>query len=271
MQRRSAAGGGARAAAPIIAAMTRTSIRFAWVGGAALFASAAVWGDPAPVPAPVPAGGAAPAASRPAGQVRGTIFYGRRTPAVGVVVVVRPEGTPSPVYAASTGVSGTFAFDGLRDGTYTAEVHREGYRSVVKPGIAVRAPFRAVVEVVLTRGEVLREAPKPLEGAAALSGRVRVAGGAPLAEARVRLARPDAADDPRSALTDASGSFSFPGLKAGRWRVEVQGAGLLPLRTELDLAGDVALDAALARQPANYQPLPQDLIVPEDVIPPPGS
>src|SRR5512143_1879518 len=149
------------------------------------------------------AGDAPPAPERFAGQVRGTISYGRHAPAVGVVVVVRPDGAPSPVYAASTGVSGTFAFDGLPNGTYTAEVRREGYMEVVKSGIAVRAPFRAVVEVALTRGETSRVEPKALEGAAALSGKVRVAGGAPLAEARVRLVRPDAADDPRTALTDA--------------------------------------------------------------------
>jgi hypothetical protein len=49
----------------------------------------------------------------------------------------------------------------------------------------------------------------------------------------------------------------------------VSGAGLLPLRAELDLSGDVSLEAQLATQPANYKPLPQDLIVPEDVLPPP--
>jgi hypothetical protein len=31
------------------------------------------------------------------------------------------------------------------------------------------------------------------------------------------------------------------------------------------------LDVQLAAQPANYRPLPQDLIVPEDVIPPAGA
>jgi hypothetical protein len=39
----------------------------------------------------------------------------------------------------------------------------------------------------------------------------------------------------------------------------------------LDLAGDVAIEVQLAAQPPNYRPLPQDLLVPEEVIPPPGS
>jgi hypothetical protein len=78
-------------------------------------------------------------------------------------------------------------------------------------------------------------------------------------------------DDSKTVLTDAAGAFSLPPLKAGRWRVEVNGAGLLPVRADLDLSGDIVLDVQLAAQPANYRPLPQDLIVPEDVIPPAGA
>jgi len=207
----------------------------------------------------------------PAGQVRGTISYGRRAPAVGAVVVVRPENAPSPVRIATTGTSGAFAFDGLTDGSYRAEVRRDGYVPVVKSGISVRAPFRAVVEVLLVQGETPREEATAATGSASLAGTIRVAGGAPLAEARVRLTRADGADDSRMMLTDAAGAFASPGLKAGRWRLDAQGAGLLPLRVDLDLAGDVVIDAQLAAQPANYRPLPQDLIVPEDVIPPAGS
>jgi hypothetical protein len=188
---------------------------------------------------------------------------------VGAIVVVRPESAPSPVRAATTGTSGTFAFDGLPDGTYRAEVRRDGYAPVLKSGIQVRAPFRAVVEVLLTRGGASRETIPTVEGGASLGGTIRVAAGVPLAEAHLRLTRVDGTDDSRMSLTGASGVFAFPGLTAGRWRLEVQGAGLLPLRTDLDLVGDVSIDAQLAAQPANYRPLPQDLLVPEDVIPPP--
>jgi hypothetical protein len=218
---------------------------------------------------PAPSSPAVPSVpARSGGQIRGSISYGRHLPAAGVVVIVSPEGSATRVYAATTGETGTFAFDGVADGTYRAEARREGYLTVVKTGIVVRAPFRAVVELALARGDTPPEPPKSFDGEASLTGQVRVAGGAPLAEVRVRIARPDALDDPRTALTDAAGGFAFPGLKAGRWRLELVGAGLLPLRADLDLAGSVELGAALARQPANYQPLPQDLIVPEDVIPP---
>ncbi len=210
------------------------------------------------------------AAAEPSGQLRGKVSYGRRDPAVGAIVIAHPEGAASPVHLATTGTSGKFAFDGLANGTYRVEVRRDGSVPIVKSGIKVRAPFRAVVEVVLVPGEAPRGEAASTDGSASFAGIVRVAGGAPLAEARVRLTRDDGADDSRTVLTDASGAFSISQIKAGRWRVEVQGAGLLPVRAELELSGDVAFDVQLAAQPANYRPLPQDLIVPEDVIPPAG-
>jgi hypothetical protein len=211
----------------------------------------------------------APAPAGPGGQIRGTIFYGRHEPAVGAIVVVRPESGVTPVRAATTGTSGTFAFNGLPDGTYRAEVRREGYATMVKTGIGVRAPFRAVVELQLARGDAPGAPAKEVSGSAALNGTVRGNAGALLSEAHVRLTRVGGDEDSRSIVTDTTGTFTFASLAAGRWRLEVQGAGLLPLRADLDLEGDVTLDAQLAPQPANYKPLPQDLLVPEDVIPPP--
>lgn len=255
----------------------------------ALLASARVVGAPAaepppsPPPSPTPPSPAstavAPATApsnpplsvspqRTGGQIRGAVSYGRHEPAVGAIVVVRPEGAATPIYVASTGTNGAFAFDGVADGTYRATVRRDGYVPVVKEGIGVRAPFRAVVEVLLQRGTSPADAGAAADGTASLAGHIRIGGGGPIAEVRVRLVRADAGDDPKTTMTDGSGAFNVAGLRAGRWRLELAGAGLLPVRTEVDLAGDVALEAALARQPADYQPLPADLIVPEDVIPP---
>jgi hypothetical protein len=100
---------------------------------------------------------------------------------------------------------------------------------------------------------------------------VRLPGGHPVDEARVLLVRPDGEADPQGALTTEDGTFAFDGLPAGRWRLQILGAGLLPLRTTVDLSGAVTVEAWLAQQPANYKPLPQDLLVPEEAIPPPGS
>src|SRR5262245_6882191 len=124
-----------------------------------------------------------PAAAASSGQIRGTISYGRHTPAVGAVVIVRPDNAPSPVRIATTGSSGTFGFDRLPDGVYRAEVRRDGYAPVVKSGIQVRAPFRAVVELLLVKDDAppAPQAAAPAGGDASLAGTIRSAGGAPIA------------------------------------------------------------------------------------------
>lgn len=237
--------------APIIEAMARRRRRTAAVALSALLAGAAA----AQVPSP-------------SGQMRGLITTARRTPAVGAVVVVRPEGARTPVRLGTTGASGRFAFDGLSDGTYRAEVRREGFAPVVKSGITVKAPFRAVVELTLVRGS---DAPAPPAAAAGETGSIRLEvknGTIPLAEARVRLVLADGSQDPRTGLTDGDGRTVFDNLSAGTWRVEILGAGLLPLRASVEVAGEIEVEATMAPQPADYQPSPQDLIVPEDVTPP---
>jgi hypothetical protein len=223
--------------------------------------------------AAVAAATAAPPASAPAGQLHGAVAYGRHVFAVGAVVAVKPEGAATPLLLATTGETGAFAFDHLPDGVYRAEIHRDGYIPVIKTGIPVKAPFRAVVEVNLLRGDAPAAPPPPAAGSgdASVAGIARLVGGGVLAEAHVRLVRADGTDDPRTAVTAADGTFAFTGLRPGGWRVEILGAGLLPLRATVELSGEVALEAALAPQPANYRPPAQDLIVPEEVIPPKGS
>lgn len=211
-----------------------------------------------------------PSQAPPSGQIRGSVSYGRHAGAAGAIVVVRPENGISPLYAATTGANGAFAFDRIPDGMYRAEVRRDGYIPVVKSGVRVRAPFRAIFEAILAKGPAPREVPITPEGTASVSGTVRVVGGAPMAEAHVTLARPDGAADSRAAVTNAAGAFALSDVRAGRWRLDVKGAGFLSLRFDLDVAADVVIEAQIAAQPAEYRPSPQDLLVPEDVVPPPG-
>lgn len=240
------------------------------ITGAALAAEGVFAGRAEDAPTAPPAPGA--------GQMRGTVSYGRHEPAPGAVVVVRPEGAAGPLRMATTGQDGTFGFDAVPGGRYAVAVSREGYVPVEVPGIVVRPPYRAIVEVTLRAGTGAEgadgtpaAAPASAAGPASLRGTVRLAGGHPVDEARVLLVRPDGAADPQVALTAADGAFAFDALPAGRWRLQILGAGLLPLRTTVELSGTVAAEAWLASQPANYKPLPQDLLVPEEAIPPPGS
>jgi hypothetical protein len=97
---------------------------------------------------------------------------------------------------------------------------------------------------------------------------VRTAPESPLAEARVRLVQAEGREDPRASLTDDAGKVSFENLPVGTWRLEILGAGLLPLRAAIEVPGPVAVEATMSPQPADYQPSPQDLIVPEEATPP---
>ena len=215
-----------------------------------------------------------PASPAPMGQLRGSVYYGRHSPAVGAVVLVHPDGATTAIRLATTGENGGFAFDKLDDGAYRIEVRREGYVPVVKEAIAVKAPFRAVVELLLARGDPgappsVSTPPAPSgAGEAEVAGVVRLASGPPVPEATIRLTRVDARDDPRTVLTAADGTFAIAGLAAGAWRLEILGAGLLPMRATLDLAAATRLEAQLTPQPPSYQPFPEDLIVPEEAIPP---
>ncbi len=207
-------------------------------------------------------------------RLEGTARIGRRTPAVGATVSVRPEGGATPIRLTTTDEKGRFRFDGLSDGAYRADFRRDGLAPVVKSGIEVRFPFRTVIEITMQAGGAPAGggAPAPPAGVGShtLRGVVSILGAGPAPEARVRLLRTDGSHDPRFALTGPDGSFAIDGLPGGPWRIEILGAGYLPIRTDLEIAGDVAVEARLVGQPADYLPPPLDLLPQERPVPPPG-
>jgi hypothetical protein len=221
-----------------------------------------------------------PAAAADArGQIQGAALVRRNVPVVGAVVTVRRSDDVSDLRLTTTDVRGAFRFDGLPDGRYRCEVAHDGYATVVKEDVDLRAPFRAVVEVTMApaaAGVAPPPAPAivsadviaPDAGAAALRGAVRDAQGKGTGEVRLRLTREDGSDDPREQVTAGDGSFAFAGLRPGRWRLEVQGAGLLPVRTTVALAGTTSLAVSLVPQPAGHLPSVDDLMPREEPVPP---
>jgi len=218
--------------------------------------------------APPAASQDAPPAASAGGQILGRALLGRNDPVVGAVVVVRPDGDRSAYRATATDARGSFRFDGLPEGSWTCTIAKDGLRPIVKRAIDVRAPYRAVVEVTMEKGAAPPPPPAPSGGAASLSGVVvgEALGG--LAEARVRLVPAGGRGDPKTALTAPDGSFALDGLSAGRFDLEIEGPGFLPIRTTVDLAGDATLTARLVPQPPGYDPLPEDLMPLEQPIPP---
>jgi hypothetical protein len=213
------------------------------------------------------------AAEKRGSRMQGKAASGRRAPVVGATVIARqPAGDPT-VWVTTTGPGGTFRMDGMPDGTYSVEFRRDGMTSVTKEGVEVKFPFRAVVEVEMQPGEALPPAVPANAasgGSATVDGIVTDPGGSPLADIRLRLVRPDGAQDPRSARTDAAGRFEFSDLSTGPWRAEISGVGYLTIRGRAAIAGDAAFRIFLVKQPAGYDPSPLDLMPPEQPIPPEG-
>jgi hypothetical protein len=83
------------------------------------------------------------------------------------------------------------------------------------------------------------------------------------------LTRTDGSVDPRDAVSDEDGEFAVTNLLPGKWKLEVLGAGYLPIRVPVSLSGEGELRAVLIPQPASYEPQPLDLMPPELPIPPP--
>jgi hypothetical protein len=245
--------------------------RKSWVAGVVLASSMASAAAPPDAPPPPPTLQPAEATS---GLVQGTVILKRHVPVVGAAVVIRAEGPGDAIDVTSTDSKGAFRVEGVPDGSYRLEILREGFKTVVKDSVVVRAPFRAVVEIVMEPDA--SPASEPAQSGATAGAPIRVTGSAiahdngTKADVRVRLAR-SGADEPRTVLTDPDGKFTIDGLTAGYFRLEVLGAGYIPIRVGVDLRADSRITATLVPQPPNYAPAPADLLPPEEPIPPPAG
>jgi hypothetical protein len=217
-----------------------------------------------------------PSAPTATTRLQGAATFERNRPVVGATVAVRPESRAGEVRLTTTDAKGNFRIDGLADGQYTVEFHREDLETVKKPGVSLRAPFRAIVEVKMRPRATPRSAPSAprAEGVSAearIEGKVLGPEGTPASDVRVRAVRSDAAVDPRETRTGADGTFALEGLIPGEWRLESLGLGYLPVRLDLQVAGPTRLELHLVRQAATHLPLPLDLLPHEEPIPPPDG
>lgn len=209
-------------------------------------------------------------------ELQGSTYLGRNRKVVGTTVLVRPEADPSRLVVTSSDGKGIFRVGALPDGEYRVEVSRDGLEPVVKSAVAVRYPFRAVVEVPMRPRQAAVASSDAPSGSAStpepltLRGRVVDAGDQPVADIPLRFSRRDGGEDPHLLQSGEDGSFELVGLSSGAWRLEVRAVGFLPIRTDLELLADTSLRISLVRQPADYAPTPLDLMPPEQPLPPRG-
>ena len=206
--------------------------------------------------------------------IQGSVILKRRSPVVGAAVVIRPQGGAGGIVVTATDSKGNFRVEAVKDGSYRLDVTREGYQPVVKDNVEVKAPFRAVVEIVMEAAkEGTPAAPAAKDGESApgpirLSGLATTRESGPKGEVEIRMQRADGKAEPRSTLSGPDGTFAIEDLSPGTWKIEVLGAGYLPIRVPLDLQADARVTATLVPQPMNYAPAPEDLLPPEEPIPP---
>jgi hypothetical protein len=216
-----------------------------------------------------------PEGARRVGRLQGSASLGRNRGVVGATVVVRPAGEGGHLRVTASDARGQFRVDGLLDGDYRVELRREGLATVVKEGVGLRFPARAVIEVLMQPAAAPPES-RAAPSSAAVSGTAQVVvtgtvtarDGGTLADVPVRLVRPDGLADPWVARSGEDGSFALGPLSPGTWRFEARVVGFLPIRTPLDLGMDTRLDVSMVRQPAGYDPTPLELMPPERPVPP---
>jgi hypothetical protein len=208
-------------------------------------------------------------------RLQGRTSLDRRTRVIGVSVLVYNEDDPSRLFLTASDQDGVFRVDGLVDGDYLVHMSRLGFEPLVKTGVAVKFPFRAVVEVTMQPAAeasalVALSTPDDPSEPIALAGRVIELGSDPVGDVQLRFVRTDGSVDPHTVRTNPDGTFQIDPMRAGDWLLDAWGVGFLPMHKVLPLRGDTGLELILVAQPGDYEPTPLELIPLERAIPPPG-
>jgi len=264
--------------------------------------------------ASAPDGPGAPAAAESGGQglgkgrLRGEVSFSRQEPVVGATVVLVRADDPRTLIAGSTDREGGFRFEGIPEGTWTVGVVSEGAAPVVKEGIVVKPPARAVVDIPMKKSAVRMPPPvfdlarferagssghlpiSPSQGDAAIGAqeestmpasaadaamawiRVVDASMKPVREARVAFRSRGPSANPVRGLTDGEGVALVHAPAPGEYTLRVEMPGYLPVRVERLVLGREAprIGIVLTPRPLDYPARPADLLPEERPVPPEG-
>ncbi len=231
-----------------------------------------IWISMVPVPVPAEEPSAQTVRGNNGTSLKGSARLARNRPVVGASVRIHRENDRSRYLLTSTDGKGLLKTMELPDGDYQVTVTKDGLASVTKSTVAVRFPFRPVVEIDMAPGPapeipvIATGSGEPLE----LTGRILNRDGDPVPDVAVRLVRLDGAGDPVRLRSGADGALDGLKLAPGVWSVEVRGVGYLSIRSVMELDGPVRLVALLVPQPSGYLAPAIDLLPEEQPVPPAG-
>jgi len=189
--------------------------------------------------------GGALAAVRAEARLEGRVLAPDGSAAAGALVSV---GSASSAYPRVFGESGGYQAVAEADGSFVLEGLESGVYDVSAMAVGL-APARAFDVRVPASGLVLRLA----EGGA-LVGRVTEEGGAPvpafLVNVRAQRGALESLPFAQARFIDAEGHYTFRGLVAGRYLIQVLAAGFVPVERQVEFAEgvrEVRADVELAR------------------------
>lgn len=238
----------------------------------AIRCAALLFALPAALFAPPSRAAEPPAPARPS-RLQGTAIFERNRPVTGATIVIFPEYPSGEIVISTTDAKGNFRIDNVPDGAYTVSFERAGLATLRKEHVELKAPFRPTVEVVMKAApQGPPAAPATSAGDLSLTGRATDREGAPVSDLTIRLTREGADTDPIERRTGENGEFSATGLAEGNWLLEAKGLAYLTVRATVPLTPTAPrIRLVLVPQPPAFDPIPIDLLPPEEPIPPPEA
>lgn len=218
------------------------------------------------------------------GRLLGEVSFSRQEPVAGANIVLVREGDPGRLVLGTTDVRGLFRFESIPEGTWTIGVVREGATPIMKKGIGVHPPARAVLDFVLKKAPGRVDPPVvdlaqyeasvgPLRGGPPMMT-VQVIDQAmrPIREGRVLFRSRGPQVDPLRGATDGQGVARMPPPDPGEYLLKIDVPGFLPLRVDRLVLGRTPLvaTAVLTPRPLDYPSTPADLLPDEKPAPPEG-
>ena len=185
----------------------------------------------------------------------------------------------SVVTVTDTDGKGIYGFDNLAAGAYDLEVSGSGFQHQIKKGIVVQPPFRNIVDFSLPPGPIAPIEPaspvvyQPASAEVVLrevTGSITDKDHRPIPDALISLVNPATGSSFRG-RSSRDGKSRIEAVPVGVYRAMISSPGYVTIelsRVEVTADAGLILNLALVEYPLHFDGRPEDLIPPEQPVPP---